>query len=315
MGCSLSGIRVGPSTWLGTTSSSPPNGSTGSSTAAWPVRSRTSPTRVPPRPSGTRWPRSETLTPSYWGRLELRKRTTRPGGCGVTRLPGRGVRRCQHPGRRRRPVTQPLRRRSRRPRRRAPAAATGDAVVALCHEDRDQRPVGELFADDERNRPERGTDHHRDCGCGRRPRLRYPVQARSTGRWRCCGRPSPRPGRRPRSPMPAAACRRLTARIPGGSVQLSPRPSWRPPRAGQGLGDRSAELFGYAEQSRTTTWVGTTAGPRWRSEDDTARFEVSAKADRRQLSAWAGRSARPWPKWRWWLAGEAILAPATAAPH
>lgn len=57
------------------------------------------------------------------------------------------------------------------------------------------------------------------------------------------------------------------------------------------FGDASTEFFGYAEQSRATTWVGTSTGLRWRSEEDSARFELSAKADARRRSAWAGRSA------------------------
>ncbi len=84
--------------------------------------------------------------------------------------------------------------------------------------------------------------------------------------------------------------------LPGfrkGTVPLSPEAVIAPTEGlARAFEDESAELFGYAEQSRTTTWIGTTAGPCWRSQDDTARFEVSAKAHGRQLSAWAGRSAR-----------------------
>ncbi len=57
------------------------------------------------------------------------------------------------------------------------------------------------------------------------------------------------------------------------------------------LRDDAAEYFGYAEESRTTTYVGTTAGWRFRLQEDNARFELSGKAEARQKSAWHGAAA------------------------
>lgn len=52
------------------------------------------------------------------------------------------------------------------------------------------------------------------------------------------------------------------------------------------------EYYGYAEENRTTTSVGTTTGLRWRTSETEARLEISAKSDHRTRSAWHGESAR-----------------------
>ena len=58
---------------------------------------------------------------------------------------------------------------------------------------------------------------------------------------------------------------------------------------GQVLQNRSQEFFGYAEQSRDTTYVGTSAGTRMRYVEDTSRFELCAKSLDRTRSAWSGQ--------------------------
>ncbi len=61
---------------------------------------------------------------------------------------------------------------------------------------------------------------------------------------------------------------------------------------GEALADPSAEWFGYAEQSSASTWMGTTAGHRLRTDQPAARFELCGKSDGRTRSAWAGRTGR-----------------------
>lgn len=61
-----------------------------------------------------------------------------------------------------------------------------------------------------------------------------------------------------------------------------------PAELGQAFAETGVEYFGYAEQDVTTTYVGTSAGARWRSVDRSARFEVSAKSQARVRSAWHG---------------------------
>lgn len=51
-------------------------------------------------------------------------------------------------------------------------------------------------------------------------------------------------------------------------------------------------MFGYAEHSMTTTYLGTSAGLRLRHDQPAARFELNAKSADRTRSAWAGRSGR-----------------------
>ena len=55
------------------------------------------------------------------------------------------------------------------------------------------------------------------------------------------------------------------------------------------LPNKSQEFFGYAEQSRDTTYVGTSSGTRMRFVEDTSRFELSAKSLDRTRSAWSGQ--------------------------
>ena len=56
--------------------------------------------------------------------------------------------------------------------------------------------------------------------------------------------------------------------------------------------DRSIDLFGYAEHSVTTTYLGTSSGLRLRHDQPAARFELCGKSAGRSRSAWAGRSGR-----------------------
>lgn len=48
------------------------------------------------------------------------------------------------------------------------------------------------------------------------------------------------------------------------------------------------EVFGYAEEDSTTTYVATSTGWRWREVARESRLEISAKADQRSRSAWVG---------------------------
>ena len=58
---------------------------------------------------------------------------------------------------------------------------------------------------------------------------------------------------------------------------------------GEVLRQRSQEFFGFAEQSRDTTYVGTSAGTRMRYVENTSRFELCAKSLDRTRSAWSGQ--------------------------
>jgi predicted Zn-dependent protease len=55
------------------------------------------------------------------------------------------------------------------------------------------------------------------------------------------------------------------------------------------LAHKEQEFFGYAEQSRDTTYVGTSAGTRMRYVENTSRFELCAKSLDRKRSAWSGQ--------------------------
>lgn len=57
----------------------------------------------------------------------------------------------------------------------------------------------------------------------------------------------------------------------------------------QTLAHKEQEFFGYAEQSRDTTYVGTSAGTRMRYVENTSRFELCAKSLDRKRSAWSGQ--------------------------
>ena len=61
---------------------------------------------------------------------------------------------------------------------------------------------------------------------------------------------------------------------------------------GKVLQHRDQEFFGYAEQSRDTTYVGTSTGTRMRYVEDTSRFELCAKSLDRTRSAWSGQGGR-----------------------
>ena len=61
---------------------------------------------------------------------------------------------------------------------------------------------------------------------------------------------------------------------------------------GKVLQHRGQEFFGYAEQSRDTTYVGTSTGTRMRYVEDTSRFELCAKSLDRTRSAWSGQGGR-----------------------
>jgi predicted Zn-dependent protease len=52
------------------------------------------------------------------------------------------------------------------------------------------------------------------------------------------------------------------------------------------------ELFGYAEQNVTTTYLGTSTGLRLRYAEPEARLEVTAKSHARSRSTWVGRAGR-----------------------
>ena len=61
---------------------------------------------------------------------------------------------------------------------------------------------------------------------------------------------------------------------------------------GAAFKEPDVEYYGYAEETRTNSWVGTTTGLRWRTTESEARLEVSAKSLGRTRSAWHGESAR-----------------------
>ncbi len=52
------------------------------------------------------------------------------------------------------------------------------------------------------------------------------------------------------------------------------------------------ELFGFAEHQLVSTFVGSSSGLRLRHDQPTGRVELTAKADARRLSTWAGASTR-----------------------
>lgn len=54
------------------------------------------------------------------------------------------------------------------------------------------------------------------------------------------------------------------------------------------FGQSGVEVFGYLEEDTNTTFVATSTGWRWREVSREARLEISAKADNRNRSAWAG---------------------------
>ncbi len=58
------------------------------------------------------------------------------------------------------------------------------------------------------------------------------------------------------------------------------------------LSEPGIEIFGYAEHTVTTTYLGTSGGLRLRHEQPTGRFELCGKSHDRTRSAWAGRSGR-----------------------
>lgn len=58
---------------------------------------------------------------------------------------------------------------------------------------------------------------------------------------------------------------------------------------GHVLQQKGQEFFGYAEQSRDTTYVGTSSGTRMRYVESTSRFELCAKSLDRTRSAWSGQ--------------------------
>lgn len=85
------------------------------------------------------------------------------------------------------------------------------------------------------------------------------------------------------------------AELPDGahdaSFDLDPAPpaeALAPAGLGAAFADAAVELFGYAEHNVSTLYVGTSAGARWRSVDQTYRFEVCAKSGDRTRSAWHG---------------------------
>lgn len=58
---------------------------------------------------------------------------------------------------------------------------------------------------------------------------------------------------------------------------------------GEILQQKAQEFFGYAEQSRDTTYVATSAGTRMRYVENSSRFELCAKSIDRKRSAWSGQ--------------------------
>lgn len=65
-----------------------------------------------------------------------------------------------------------------------------------------------------------------------------------------------------------------------------------PPGLGEAFADASLELFGYAEHNVSTFYVGTSTGGRWRSVDETYRFEMCAKSPDRTRSGWRGAAGQ-----------------------
>ncbi len=58
---------------------------------------------------------------------------------------------------------------------------------------------------------------------------------------------------------------------------------------GETFGHPDAQFFGYAEQSADTSYVGTSAGTRFRFVQNTSRFELCAKSFERDRSSWSGQ--------------------------
>ena len=56
--------------------------------------------------------------------------------------------------------------------------------------------------------------------------------------------------------------------------------------------DSSIELFGYAEHSSTTVWLGSKGGLRMRYDQPDGRIEMTGKSANRSRSTWEGRSTR-----------------------
>ncbi len=54
----------------------------------------------------------------------------------------------------------------------------------------------------------------------------------------------------------------------------------------------SIELFGYAEHTHTTTWVGSKGGLRLRHDQPAGRLEMTGKSHNRSRSTWEGRATR-----------------------
>lgn len=54
----------------------------------------------------------------------------------------------------------------------------------------------------------------------------------------------------------------------------------------------SIELFGYAEHTHTTTWIGSKGGLRLRHDQPAGRLEMTGKSDNRNRSTWEGRATR-----------------------
>ncbi len=52
------------------------------------------------------------------------------------------------------------------------------------------------------------------------------------------------------------------------------------------------ELFGYAEHTRVTTWVGSKGGLRLRHDQPSGRLEMTGKSHNRSRSTWEGRATR-----------------------
>jgi len=52
------------------------------------------------------------------------------------------------------------------------------------------------------------------------------------------------------------------------------------------------ELFGYAEHTHTTTWIGSKGGLRLRHDQPAGRLEMTGKSDNRKRSTWEGRATR-----------------------
>ena len=54
----------------------------------------------------------------------------------------------------------------------------------------------------------------------------------------------------------------------------------------------SIELFGYAEHTHTTTWIGSKGGLRLRHDQPAGRVEMTGKSHNRSRSTWEGRATR-----------------------